>query len=190
MPDGLTIEDQRVVAFIDILGVSELVADPVAGETLIRKILAFLEKFGEAERIRDTWNRTEAGTEFTVFSDSVVLSIPVQEHGVSERIIVEQAGALAAGLLRDGVLCRGGISRGRLYHRGRVLLGEGLVKAYDLERLVAKYPRIVIDDAVRNASDWSGTLAKSLLLRDLDGCWIVDVISADGGRICHPRKGH
>ncbi|HKO63492.1 MAG TPA: hypothetical protein VJV03_20170, partial [Pyrinomonadaceae bacterium] len=84
----------------------------------------------------------------TAFSDSVVVTSggPFGTAGLFATV-----GVLAGELLKRGILCRGGIARGRMYHADGILFGEALVRAYDLERHVAKMPRIVIDDDVAPA---------------------------------------
>lgn len=42
-------------------------------------------------------------------------------------------------------MIRGGITYGEFYQDGDVMFGKGLVKAYEIENNIAKYPRIVID---------------------------------------------
>src|SRR5207245_1212687 len=77
----------------------------------------------------------------TAFSDSVVIS-EGGRFGMSGVIAIVRA--LAGELLKRGILCRGGIAQGRTYHANGIVFGEGMVRAYDLERDVAKTARIVI----------------------------------------------
>jgi len=53
--------------------------------------------------------------------------------------------ALCLDLLRQGVLTRGGITKGLLYHSSNIAFGPALIEAYRLESEVAVYPRVVLD---------------------------------------------
>ena len=50
--------------------------------------------------------------------------------------------------LEVGLLTRGGLSRGRLYHEGRVVAGEAMVDAYRLERCVARQARVAVSPRI------------------------------------------
>ena len=43
---------------------------------------------------------------------------------------------------------RGGVAIGDIYHDDEAVFGPGLVRAYDIESNVAKFPRIVVDHEV------------------------------------------
>jgi hypothetical protein len=55
---------------------------------------------------------------------------------------------LTFNLLAEGYFVRGAIVRGCLYHDDEMIFGEALVRAYDLETAVVKYPRIMIHSQV------------------------------------------
>jgi hypothetical protein len=52
--------------------------------------------------------------------------------------------ALSMHLLSQGYFIRGAIVKGRLHHDDKMVFGEALVQAYDLETKVVQYPRIMI----------------------------------------------
>jgi hypothetical protein len=66
---------------------------------------------------------------------------------VRERMqaITAQVVMAALGL---GLLVRGGLSRGKLYHQGRVVVGEAMVDAYRLETKVARNARVVVSPRI------------------------------------------
>jgi hypothetical protein len=51
---------------------------------------------------------------------------------------------LAVRLLPSGLLVRGGISKGSLYHENSILFGPAFLEAYRLESTVANVPRIIL----------------------------------------------
>jgi hypothetical protein len=135
------------------------------------------------------------GLQITAFSDSLCISAPTTP-GNPGATLVHAAGVcwLAAHasreLLRLGILIRGGITIGHLYHRGAFAIGRGLVTAYELEQR-ANFPRILVDPELavaieqlpgatksRLAEQLSprGPVAEPLLQRDSDGSWMVDTI--------------
>jgi hypothetical protein len=68
--------------------------------------------------------------------------------------------------------------QGEAYHKGRVLFSPGIIEAYKLESEVAKYPRIIVTEPVRQAV-WgyhTGLYKGRLLKRDVDGCWFVNIL--------------
>jgi hypothetical protein len=51
-------------------------------------------------------------------------------------------------LLSKGILSRGSIVRAGLNHMENIVYGPAMIYAYDLERKVANYPRVIIDAKV------------------------------------------
>jgi hypothetical protein len=66
-----------------------------------------------------------------------------------------------------GLLVRGGLSRGKLYHRGRVVIGEAMLDAHHLEIKVAGNARVIVSERI---SDNDG------LFTDTDGKRCLDYI--------------
>ncbi|HKP01855.1 MAG TPA: hypothetical protein VJU77_00710 [Chthoniobacterales bacterium] len=84
------------------------------------------------------------------------------------------------GLSRLSILTRGAIARGSTYHKKRIIFGEGLNRAYELERRAAVYPRIIVTDEVRQQLEEAGAEIPinisflSMVVRDYDGLWLID----------------
>ena len=69
-----------------------------------------------------------------------------------------------------------------------------MVRAYELEQGVAKYPRIIVSEPVRKAV-WgyhTGIWKGHLLRCDIDGCWFVNVLtpSASNWMALPPGSGN
>jgi hypothetical protein len=47
-------------------------------------------------------------------------------------------------LLKEGYFIRGALVKGKLYHDNAMVFGEALVRAYELESNLARYPRVMI----------------------------------------------
>lgn len=182
---------RRFIAFVDILGFSDIVARMPAEDRLfntVRDALKDLDRQSrEFQRYRREYrNKREAtlrkgaaplggntNLQMTAFSDCYVLSeISPAWH------VLAAVQALGSRFLAEGILTRGAVVQGKAYHRGRVLFGPGIVDAYRLESEVAKYPRILVTESVRQAvwgyheGRWTG----HLLQRDVDGCWFVNLL--------------
>jgi hypothetical protein len=91
----------------------------------------------------------EAATEFRAqsISDAVALSAAPCPEGMYHLFFA--VGKLALQFLAKGIFIRGAITKGRLYHDASMVFGEGLVRAYHTEQIVARYPRIIVTRDVR-----------------------------------------
>jgi hypothetical protein len=182
---------QRFIAFVDILGFSSIV-ERMSSEghlfTTVRDVLKDLDRQShdfqryrrehrdKREATRRKGRATLVGDtnlQMTAFSDCYVLSeVSPAWH------VLAAVQALGSRFLAEGILTRGAVVQGNAYHNGRVLFGPGIVDAYRLESDVAKYPRILVTESVREAV-WGyheGLCKGRLLERDIDGCWFVNLL--------------
>jgi hypothetical protein len=180
--------DERSVAFVDVLGFTELVTrseSDSAARVKIGKLLAInilFEKF-----VRNFINSAEA----VFFSDSFAISMLSPEHRLF--YLIRETGMLCRYLLLQGFACRGAITTGPLYHRHRFIVGPAFVDAYRLERSVAIYPRVIMDATTMEY--WKAEFREdeighgpahshleSLVKRDRDGHYFLDLFNPDWGR--------
>lgn len=160
----------RFVAFIDILGVSQLLADEGSSSkfTSILYDLLFTvlkkEGFHELQNIHDSrivefelTRPYDKRVRLTALSDAIVLSIPESSNGKKKHrnsrlvqilSIVETISNLQSSLASIGVLSRGGLSYGPILHTRDIVVGSGLVKAHELESKLAIWPRTLVDKMV------------------------------------------
>lgn len=88
-------------------------------------------------------------TQCTCFSDSIVVSVEVDDTNINETFstLVANIADMGEYLLINGILIRGGITIGNLYHdSSSIIFGSGLIEAYQIESNLAKHPRIVLSD--------------------------------------------
>jgi hypothetical protein len=117
----------------------------------------------------------------TAFSDCYLISEKASdsEGDISPWHVMAAVQALGSNLLAKGILTRGAVVRGSAYHCGRVAFGPAIIEAYNNERNVAKYPRILVSEEVRRAISledrtmWGGRL----LLQDIDECSFINVLT-------------
>jgi hypothetical protein len=169
--DGKTaFSEDHEVLFLDFLGFADAVGDAARVERLIDGVTAVahvqqrFEIKGEAQP--DGGYKITGRAEITTFSDNVVVSyplIPADEELAEvvspgwEEMVRRQMQHIAARIVRVGLddlglLVRGGLSRGRLYHHGAVVVGEGMVDAYRVEKHVAKLARVAVSPRITDAN--------------------------------------
>ncbi|WP_156818883.1 hypothetical protein [Sphingomonas sp. Mn802worker] len=135
----------RVVAFLDVLGFSNLVEEADHSEEPREIILTIIRT------LRDTLARNpRVGFEFTQFSDSIVISAGLNLYGINA--VFSGCRMLATNLIQRGILLRGGIAVGNLTHTDDVLFGTGLLKAYGCDASGAP-PRIALHSTMKDAVD-------------------------------------
>jgi hypothetical protein len=169
--------EERFVAFVDILGFWHLVGRMKKDRRLFTTIRDALNIIGNQSRQFRQYRaqRGESDLRMTAFSDCYVVS-----GRISAWRVLAGVQALGATLLSQGILCRGAVVKGAAYHRGRVLFGPAVIEAYKLENRVAKYPRILVIEAVlKNAWNYhKGSHRRGrLFTQDTDGCWFVNVLT-------------
>ena len=145
-------QSQHVIFFIDILGSSELVksddSERVASLTKMLSSINSTTRDFSVQEVSSNRDFSYAVPAISTFSDLILLSFDIEqmtsiiEHPYREACLAAQQllGALAHQVLKLGMLIRGGATVGSLYQSGGAVVGKGLIEAYDLERLAARYP--------------------------------------------------
>lgn len=157
--------ENRLVAFIDILGFKDIVKqsenDP-AKIKLLYSVLNYLKNWEASEKWNLRFVEIEEDaqkkgvenfdiigkTNSTAFSDSIVVSVKVDNNAneMASTLIANLA-YIGAILLEKGILFRGGLTIGNIVHRENgTVFGQGLIDAFNLESNNAKYPRIILSD--------------------------------------------
>jgi hypothetical protein len=161
--DGFDLKYQdRLVAFLDILGFRNLVFDQNKIELLdfIVNLVPDMLKSAKGSLSSDS-------VAFTAISDSIILSTPTSQNPDPE---LNDLGRLCILINRiqyelamSGIWLRGAISVGPLFHNPKTytLVGPAYINAYDLEK-AAVGPRIIIDPRLLTYYGISGTDLLSL----------------------------
>jgi hypothetical protein len=181
---------KSLLTYFDILGFREMVATAADPEQVASRLRVF-SRLSQPERGEmEKWQHT-----FSHFSDLAVRNVPIkarEELGVEQGLLYWELLDLAyiqSHLAEDGILIRGATTVGDIYVDERLIFGPALIRAYELERGVASYPRIILDSRVLDRLADSPELCipgvadqmKSLctvLARDNDGTWFVDYLQA------------
>ena len=184
--------DNRLVAFIDILGFKELLKDTVSKDDKDNE--KAIDQLIEAYRsIRDIWDLDKNLPEFSssrqdskkvsIFSDCLVVSVLIEQESEVFYTLLELKWLIMR-LVDLGMLCRGAISLGKFIHTEEYLFGPALVEAYILESKAAVYPRVILDNTVIDAAGkhrnpghsvtTEKNYVRSLLEQDSDGMFYID----------------
>jgi hypothetical protein len=162
--------ENRIIAFIDILGMKEeLLRKKSCAE--IYEILTIFEELqkGAFHNVCEKERKyLFQDIKYQILSDTFVISfldprLPdpfLEEEGLEDDahdlylgvnlnrltfVLIELQNIL---LLKYKILIRGAITSGKLYHNNGVIFGEALVNAYNMEKDHACYPRIIYDEAL------------------------------------------
>lgn len=170
------------VAFIDILGFSEMVIhdceSPPNSELFIEKLYVIYE---ETKKL----DSEELDLNVVQFSDTIVISSLFNKENFETflKIVTE----VQYKLFINNLLCRGGITYGKFYQNNGFVYGNGLIESYLLEKDVARYPRIVVSSNLLTLIyEYNiDTSRKSLpILKEFDGNYFLDFIGSNDLNDC------
>ncbi|MBI2842888.1 MAG: hypothetical protein HYX78_05765 [Armatimonadetes bacterium] len=139
-----------IVAFLDICGfrthIEQSETDPSKAENILSVMKKAQRLAKQVKHLNTVY--TDSGDRMTVFSDSIILSQPiqVQDSGTLLLFLLRVAG-IQLELLAHSYILRGGIAYGDTYHDEGIAFGPALIEAYDLERIADK-PRVIIKNTV------------------------------------------
>jgi hypothetical protein len=109
----------------------------------------------------------------STFSDHIAISyraddmlIPENPFVVALSDAITRIGRLAFHAINLGLLIRGGVTIGELFHEDDVIVGKALNIAHELESSIAKYPRVACSPSVYSPEAQNDVHA---FLRDDDG---------------------
>ncbi len=185
--------EERYCLFLDILGFQSHIEETASSKPKSKQPMTFVRLKSALEQIskgvhyregiiKDNGKTVVSSREVTQFSDSVIISYKKNETtgstGVSSMLM--DVHRLQLQLVNKGILLRGAITSGLLYHDKDFVFGPALNDAVTLERL-ANYPRVILDGEVLNEAglksakndDYSRTIS-SMVSEDFDGLFYVD----------------
>ena len=170
--------ENRVVAFIDLLGFRELVSMSALHPPYADHLYCFLKAIQAREVDEGIYGDTPIfkldgsavdgkpakalenkaaivqelkgawHIAITQFSDSLVLSCKVH-NGIACALLLEFISKLTLSAFNHGFLLRGGITQGLLIHEeGGPLFGPAFIEAYAMESKQAKWARVLVDRKV------------------------------------------
>jgi len=130
---------ERYVAFIDILGFREIIKRSETDSRLYETLVKTLSEIHAREPIE---GEETVDFQFQTFSDSIVISSASSKMGLAH--LLRAICTLTLELMQESLLIRGGIAKGKLYHEKGVMFGPAVIEAYEIEKTIAKYPRVIL----------------------------------------------
>lgn len=130
------------VAFIDIIGFSSMIKGKNDD-----KLNSFLNVLKHWKKTLEKQNIDEDELHFKSISDSIIIYTQKDNFNLEVLMLIVQD--LQAQFLHHSILTRGGISSGKVYFDKEldILLGDGIVNAYQLEKRVSE-PKVIIDPKI------------------------------------------
>jgi len=185
--------DERFALYLDFLGIREAIRHWPASK--LHKFVDLLRTLVQLRAEEDIQGRAmeDGGYQISLqpatstFSDHIVVSYPAPPDYAGldtdgrARLIWDETicqdciriiSAVAELALRQGLLLRGAISVGDLFHADEVVFGEALVDAYEMEFNIAKFPRVVASERVLTRFKGGPQSYPHLFVQDTsDGIW-------------------
>ena len=144
----------KFIGFIDILGFKDLVTKAETGAGITNTQILQLVQLLSGDRTRQSYEkhgpnicpqsrsvRRDLDFVVTQISDSVVFSYEVSPAGVIN--LISQCWGVVLALVQRGVMCRGYVTRGNIYHAPSQVIGTGYIKAIEGEKKVSVFQHTV-----------------------------------------------
>lgn len=170
---------QHFVAFLDVLGFSEMVRSDVNSDDQV-----FLSKLFRCHQSASQIFRDDPNCSVTQFSDSIVVAKPYNAESFGW--FVTRVAEYQRLLLDEQLLCRGGIAVNKHFSNGSFTFSAGLIAAYKVESKSARYPRVVVSPEVLDLVLPDMVSPPPFLVEEDDGLLFVDYIGATARR--RPKK--
>jgi hypothetical protein len=148
-----------VVAFVDILGYTELVKRSFADDTADTLLTQLHHALRKSRKHVDPKHKNIIArfgkkdfSAFKAFTDNIVIGHPIYDDGESELgYIFSELAYFQMILAINGFFVRGAISVGQFYMDDIAVFGPALVEAYEAEQKLARDPRIVLSLSAKKA---------------------------------------
>lgn len=156
--------DYAIVAFVDILGFSEMVKSDCENKN------GNLRYF-EVLRELNAKTKNIMGCGIKQFSDSIIFTLPLTKENYEKMIKI--LADYQYELICQSIVCRGAISYGKHYEENEFMFSQALIEAYQLECTEAQYPRVVISN---NLIDFYNEKSYPIegAIRERDNLFFVD----------------
>jgi len=144
--------EEKFIGFIDILGFKSLVASAECGSGIrLPELMDLLNELGsknDEEQISkfgpkicpgSSCIRKDMNFRVTQISDCAIVSSEISPAGAIN--LISHCWGAVINLLSKGIMCRGYITKGSVYHENGQIIGSGYNSAYDSESKVSAFKR-------------------------------------------------
>ncbi|WP_197167115.1 hypothetical protein [Novosphingobium aureum] len=140
---------EKYVAFVDLLGFSNLVQRSANDEMALKAVVDAIE------RLKDTACENPAtDTLITYFSDCLVLSCERSPRALIS--MLQNLVTIAENLLVVDVMVRGALTVGKIHHDRHFMFGPAMIEAYRMECKEVSHPAIMLCPVVSADIEASG----------------------------------
>jgi hypothetical protein len=142
----------KFIGYVDVLGFKQLVEKAESGHGMsLDDILGLLKEFGSSDERalfdkygpttcpHSRFNARNLDFRITPITDCVIVSTEVSPAGVIN--MIAHCWGIVIKLLPKGIMCRGYITQGPVYHTDTQFIGSGYQNAYEKERQVTAFKR-------------------------------------------------
>jgi len=142
--------EEKVIAFVDILGFKNLIESSESGNgKSLPEVLALLDELGRLREVEalqshgssvcpeSTHGVPDLNFEVTQLSDCAIVSAEVTPLGALNVAFHCHKAVMA--LMRQGLMCRGYITKGSVHHTRTQIVGTGYQRAYEMESQVSAF---------------------------------------------------
>lgn len=159
------------VAFLDILGFTEMVRSDVGNQSN-----DYLKKLFKCHQGASHIFGDDPTCSITQFSDSIVVAKPY--YAANFESFIQMVANFQRLLLDETFLCRGGIAVNKHFSNGSFTFSAGLIDAYLVESKSARFPRVVVSPEVMDLVYPNRQKTSPLLIEEDDGLFFVDYLGA------------
>lgn len=137
--------EEKFIAFIDILGFKSFVGKAEKGDELsmdkLLELTALLHNVNEYNDILDYGSmkcpeakkyEDDINFKVTQISDCIISSSEVSPAGIIN--LLSHSWTSAFRLMKEGIMCRGYITKGKIHHEGNQIIGSGYQEAIEKEK--------------------------------------------------------
>ncbi len=179
------VTEKRIVAFVDILGFTNLIKEYQNGQKdVLPKLVAAMKSSTSLLKDKQPVEDNDTSTwkdclEVRLFSDCLCASIPLHHPNFDFEYHFSMFYRYLIGyqqiLMLDGFFTRGGVDIGDYYSDENIIFSEALVHAYELESKNAKMPRIIISDRVLDTIQKNITkeVSEKMIQKDNDSLFFL-----------------
>lgn len=160
---------QHFVAFLDILGFSEMVVADVGSENQPN-----LSKLFRCHQSAASIFKNDPNCTITQFSDSIVVAKPFA--AVEFEWFAKKVAEYQRLLLDEGLICRGGIAVNKHFSNGSFTFSAGVIDAYRIESTTARFPRVVVSPDLIDLIFPDQHKCPEYLIKEDDGLFFLDYI--------------
>lgn len=165
----------RFVCFMDMLGCKKLVLESELSQDAFKQVKKIASIFEEEQKKYDTNHWCNDFTfsipkdgyvkdhhlaeenilvDMSMFSDSIIISYELSDSGLFldwyRQIfqVFNDICRLQFEFAMKGVFLRGGLTFGKIFHKGNICFGPALINSVMLESKCAKYPCVAVDKSI------------------------------------------